>query len=251
MFIFLILFIFVAAAKSERIASLKFSIYPSKVNLGGVLPIDIYEFYDGSEQIHHKVNSIAIQHHDHLRGFAIFHNVSDSLALIHLNHEDLDQDTFAISMKGRKTSQLKISTGQLRINMELSSIPVRYLNILSDDKNSCSCVKGNCACCASIKIPDFHHDFCVNATYNRKTIGLDLSIGIDGHYYTQEISVRNPPPICLSVPYVHDIAGICVAFKDLDISKEKRTLSGCIELEVEVIHMRVVHLRLGCFVMPI
>ncbi|RCN28028.1 hypothetical protein ANCCAN_26236 [Ancylostoma caninum] len=92
MFIFLILFIFVAAAQSERIASLKFSIYPSKVNLGGVLPINIYEFHDGSEQIHHEVNSIAIQHHDHLRGFAIFHNVSDSLALIDLNHEDLDQD---------------------------------------------------------------------------------------------------------------------------------------------------------------
>ncbi|KIH65979.1 hypothetical protein ANCDUO_03692 [Ancylostoma duodenale] len=184
MFIFLILFISVAAAQGERTASLKFSIYPSKVDLGGVLPVDIYEFHDGSEQVHHKVNSIAIQHHDHLRGFAILHNISDGLALIDLNHEDLDQ-------------------------------------------------------------------VCVNATYNRKTIGLDLSIGIDGHYYTQEISVRNPPPICLSVPYAHDIAGICVAFKDLDISKEKRTLSGCIELEVEVVHMRVVHLRLGCFVMPI
>ncbi|EYC24068.1 hypothetical protein Y032_0014g2297 [Ancylostoma ceylanicum] len=160
-------------------------------------------------------------------------------------------DTFAISMKGRKTSQLKISTDQLRINMELSSIPLRYLNFLADDENSCSCVQGNCACCGSIRIPEFHHDFCVNATYNRKTIGLDLSIGIDGHYYTQEISVRNPPPICLSVPYVHDIAGICVAFKDLDVSKQKRTLSGCVELEVEVVHMRVVHVHLGCFVMPI
>lgn len=35
---------------------------------------------------------------------------------------------------------------------------------------------------------------CVNATYNRKTIGLDLSIGIDGHYYTQEISGKEKLP---------------------------------------------------------
>lgn len=91
MFIFLILFIFVNAAQSERTASLKFAIYPSKVNLGEVLPADIYEFRNGSEQIHHKIYSIALQHHDHLRGFAIIHNVSDALALVDLNNEDLLQ----------------------------------------------------------------------------------------------------------------------------------------------------------------
>ncbi|VDO80897.1 unnamed protein product [Haemonchus placei] len=30
--------------------------------------------------------------------------------------------------------------------------------MLEKGENSCSCVRGNCACCADIKIPEFHHD---------------------------------------------------------------------------------------------
>ncbi|CAJ0609904.1 unnamed protein product [Cylicocyclus nassatus] len=195
---------------------------------------------------------IAQRRHNHLQGFALVHtNNSGTVALVKLIHQNIDQNSFAISLNSPKPSRLRISTGELKINLDVSTLPLRYLNLIGDDENSCSCVKGNCACCTFIRIPDFHHEFCVNATYNRENVGLDLSIGIDGHYYTQEISLRNPPPICMSVPFAEDIAGICVALTDLDLSKEKRTLSGCVELEVEVVHLRVVHVRLGCFVMPI
>ncbi|KAK6766046.1 hypothetical protein RB195_025763 [Necator americanus] len=250
MFTLLIPIIFVGFAHCNTVTTLKYSIYPNKVDIGETLPVSVYKLLNDSKQLKSCVNSIAIHSHDHLRGFALLRNDKNALGLVKLNHESIDQDTFAFSLGGR-SGQMKISTNQLRINLDLSTLPREFVDLLGADENSCSCVHGNCACCASVKIPDFHHDFCVNATYNRKTIGLDLSIGIDGHYYTQEISVRNPPPICISAPYAHDIAGICVAFKDLDVSKEKRTLSGCVELEIEVIHMRVVQLHLGCFVMPI
>ncbi|KHJ94442.1 hypothetical protein OESDEN_05623 [Oesophagostomum dentatum] len=247
----LLLVLALNCVSSTTITSLKFNIYPNEVNLGKALPVIIYELDTRSKHFHSKVNSVALRRHNRLEGFALFHNVSDVLALVKLNHQNLLQDTFAITLDGEKQSQMKISTDELRINMEQHSTSSLAHLLGADDENSCACVQRNCACCVSIRIPDFHHDFCVNATYNPDTIGLDLSVGIDGHYYTQEISVRNPPPICLAVPYTEDIAGICVAFTDLDLSKEKRTLSGCVELEIEVIHMRIVHLRLGCFVMPI
>ena len=71
-------------------------------------------------------------------------------------------------------------------------------------QNGCKCVKKNCACCAYIPLPEHEalnskqmiksslaYNFilvCVNATYNSETVGLDLAIGVNGHYFTQEIS---------------------------------------------------------------
>ncbi|KAJ1366479.1 hypothetical protein KIN20_027155 [Parelaphostrongylus tenuis] len=152
-------------------------------------------------------------------------------------------------MKNSHNNQMKLATEQYRITILKSSIK-EVCDILGSD-NSCKCVRRQCACCVSIKIPDFRHIVCVNATYNPQTIGLDLSIGVDGHYITEEISVRNPPPICFAIPYMHEVAGVCLAFTNLTISKIERTLSGCVELEAELIHMRLCRVHLGCFVMPI
>ncbi|CAB3407417.1 unnamed protein product [Caenorhabditis bovis] len=127
--------------------------------------------------------------------------------------------------------------------------------ILENEENAggCHCVKGNCACCINTKLPKFKHSVCVNATYNPVTIGLDLSIGIDGHFFTQEISIRNPPPICVSVPIpeAEHIAGICIAFTDMDIDRKSKILSGCVEFEVELVHLRIIKVKIGCFEMPI
>ncbi|KAK6032625.1 hypothetical protein OSTOST_01196 [Ostertagia ostertagi] len=207
------------AAFGTPAAVLKFSIRPDTVNVGTELPFQIDVLDTESKVFHRSALGLANKWKGQLRGFAIMKNISNTLALIKLGHPDLNQDTVAFSLKDHHDGNMKISTDQFRIVLSQS-----YATL---------------------------DEFCVNATYNRVAYGLDLSIGVDGHYYTMQISLRNPPPICLAAPFAHDLVDLCVAFKDLDVSREKRTLSGCIELEGELIHMRVLRLHLGCFVMPI
>ncbi|VDM54095.1 unnamed protein product [Angiostrongylus costaricensis] len=158
-------------------------------------------------------------------------------------------------MRNSHNSQMKLATEQYRITVFKQSLKEASLvDDIPRNDAGCMCVKRQCACCVSLHIPEFEHlafSVCVNATYNPQTIGLDLSIGVDGHYITQEISVRNPPPICFAIPYMHEIVGVCLAFTKLDISKAKHNLSGCVELEAEFLHMRLCRVNLGCFVMPI
>ncbi|CAI5438062.1 unnamed protein product [Caenorhabditis angaria] len=151
------------------------------------------------------------------------------------------------------SDHLTISGDEYKLKIASKIVDLTELLMRELKGNGCSCVHGNCACCVDVEIPEFRHNACVNATYNPSTVGLDLSIGIDGHYFTQEISIRNPPPVCISVPIpgAEHIAGICVAFTDLDLNKEKKILSGCIDLEIELVHLRVVQVKVGCFKMPV
>ncbi|KAK5980269.1 DUF4773 domain-containing protein [Trichostrongylus colubriformis] len=240
-----------AAVFSTKATVLKFGIRPDKVNIGTELPFEIDLLDNESREFRLSTLGLAKKWEGQLRGFAILKNISNALALIKFDNPELDQNTVAISLKNRLKENMKISTDQFRIVLSHSYATVVESEDLDDEENSCLCVHGNCACCVITKIPDFNHEICVNATYNRLDYGLDLSIGVDGHYYTMQISLRNPPPICLAIPFAHDLVDLCVAFKDLDISRTNRTLSGCVELEGELIHMRVLRLHLGCFVMPI
>ncbi|EGT32817.1 hypothetical protein CAEBREN_10016 [Caenorhabditis brenneri] len=117
--------------------------------------------------------------------------------------------------------------------------------------DACQCIEGNCACCLIIDIPEFSHSVCVNATYNPETIGLNLSIGVDGHYFSQEISLKNPPPFCFSVPIPGAEPTICVAVTHIDVDQKAEILSGCIDLEIELLHLRLINIDLECFKMPI
>lgn len=117
--------------------------------------------------------------------------------------------------------------------------------------DACQCIEGNCACCLEINIPDFSHSVCVNATYNPESIGLNLSIGVDGHYFSQEISLKNPPPFCFSVPIPGAEPTICVAVTKINVDKQAEILSGCVDLEIELIHLRLIDIHLDCFQMPI
>lgn len=145
-------------------------------------------------------------------------------------------------------------------------------------KNGCGCVKRNCACCETIRLSELKFDHtsklvncglyrlvCVNISYNAETIGIELAVGVDNHYVVLEeisgiakarkrirrmhISARNPPPICFNIPGVHEIADMCLAFTKLDFTRQH--LAGCVEIELELAHLRVFHIPLGCFNMPI
>ncbi|PIC51989.1 hypothetical protein B9Z55_002278 [Caenorhabditis nigoni] len=92
---------------------------------------------------------------------------------------------------------------------------------------------------------------CVNATFDPKIVELILSIGVDDHYFSQEIPLKNPPPVCFTVPVPELEPTICVAITKIDVDPKVEILSGCINLKIEVAHLQLIQIDLQCFQMPI
>uniref|UniRef100_A0A914RFX8 DUF4773 domain-containing protein n=1 Tax=Parascaris equorum TaxID=6256 RepID=A0A914RFX8_PAREQ len=125
---------------------------------------------------------------------------------------------------------------------------------------------------------------CVNLTYIPKDIGVRISFSIDNHVvFCEEFSVRNPPPVknifvvivssgnalsCKKAqrknekeeplrPSLKTKSHILLQrFAELPISScfqmdfQKRYLTGCVELEAELYHVRIIRVNLGCFNIP-
>lgn len=126
-------------------------------------------------------------------------------------------------------------------------------NIDTDMINStnCQCIPKNCACCMTLNVAKIGlNDFaCVNITYISEDIGVRLSFSINGYIYiSREISLRNPPPYCLSLPFLKEYASICLRLRNLKL--RKRNLDGCLELDAELYHVHVATIHLGCFTIP-
>jgi len=121
---------------------------------------------------------------------------------------------------------------------------------VSVDKSGCRCQNYDCGCCADVKIPDvMDNTLCANITYLPADIGISVSISIDGQVvFKSTISARNPPPLCLKVPYLKHMLSVCLRFYNLDISK---SFSGCMKFVIEVLHEHVVDADLGCFKIPL
>ncbi|EFO14438.1 hypothetical protein LOAG_14081 [Loa loa] len=130
---------------------------------------------------------------------------------------------------------------------------------LSDDidndtmnATNCQCIRKNCACCMMLNIPKISLNgyACVNITYISEDIGLRLSFSVNGYVYiSREISLRNPPPYCLSLPFLKEYAAICIHLRDLKF--RKTNIDGCLELDAELYHVHVATVHLGCFSIPI
>ncbi|KAH7712625.1 hypothetical protein AAVH_20022 [Aphelenchoides avenae] len=95
------------------------------------------------------------------------------------------------------------------------------------------------------------YHMCANVTYIPRDIGVKFGLSFDNYtFYSEEVSVRNPPPIfCADVPYLRELADICLRLHDVEITKT--TLSGCLEIEAELCRVKLVHANIGCFRMPI
>ncbi|VDK89707.1 unnamed protein product [Onchocerca ochengi] len=68
-------------------------------------------------------------------------------------------------------------------------------------------------------------------------------------YVERRILVRNPPPYCLSLPFLKEYAAICLRIRNLTF--RQTTVDGCLELDAELYHVHVATAHLGCFSIPI
>jgi len=118
--------------------------------------------------------------------------------------------------------------------------------------NGCTCVENNCGCCAHVDVHEIHlnHTVCVNVSYLPQEYGFRATMNIDKFVILNvTVSARNPPPICIYLPYLKKEASVCVDFYDLDVSD--KVFSGCIRLEARFLHFIVSKVELGCFHIPL
>uniref|UniRef100_A0AC35TGP2 DUF4773 domain-containing protein n=1 Tax=Rhabditophanes sp. KR3021 TaxID=114890 RepID=A0AC35TGP2_9BILA len=72
----------------------------------------------------------------------------------------------------------------------------------------------------------------------------------DGYEFVhEEISLRNPPPLCIGIPMLKEYADGCI--KLYDIRKTEKSLHICAELNISLIHIHIVKENLGCFDIPL
>lgn len=63
------------------------------------------------------------------------------------------------------------------------------------------------------------------------------------------VIAKNPPPICVAVPFLKKELSLCVDLYNIDVTKQY--VSGCIKLEAHVLHFTVETLHLGCYRIPL
>ncbi|GBL91471.1 hypothetical protein AVEN_136952-1 [Araneus ventricosus] len=116
-------------------------------------------------------------------------------------------------------------------------------------RDGCACENFTCSCCVDLVIPQIslNDSICLSFGYEPKTYGISFVLAIDGKVLINEtISATNPPPICVSIPFIKEVADACVHFSDLSISKKK--FYGCAQLELRMWWVYVVsEYKLGCF----
>jgi len=130
-----------------------------------------------------------------------------------------------------------------------SKFPVSFhklgSNGMKSAPNGCSCAKKTCSCCAHISFLEIDKEACVNVSYVSADLGLRLQLILDGKViYSGEVSVRNPPPICIGIPYLKKYAKLCL---DLYNITWKKHIGGCAKIGVKVVFVIKKYFDLGCF----
>ncbi|XP_012139149.2 uncharacterized protein LOC105662325 [Megachile rotundata] len=93
----------------------------------------------------------------------------------------------------------------------------------------CYCKNLTCNCCATLDIPKIvNGKTCVAVTYLPQDLGIKILLTLDGkELFSQTISVRNPPPICIVIPYV-PVGKVCVRVYDIEVVGYK--VHMCVDL---------------------
>ncbi|KAI0227849.1 hypothetical protein LSAT2_021662 [Lamellibrachia satsuma] len=115
----------------------------------------------------------------------------------------------------------------------------------------CSCTKDTCKCCVFIKIPKILQvTVCIDVRYIPKDVGVAIDISWNGKIIiSQELSARNPPPLCLGIPEFEKEGSICLELYDMEVTAS--TFSGCAKLVLQLFKIYDMTIPFGCFHMPV
>ncbi|XP_066272497.1 uncharacterized protein [Branchiostoma lanceolatum] len=118
------------------------------------------------------------------------------------------------------------------------------------EDTGCNCTVRNCGCCADLVVEKvgLNDTGCLNVTYDPDDLAISILFSLDGKILVnQTLSVRNPPPVCFGVPFLHDYVSLCLKFYDMHYSVAK--MSGCAKVQVKLYHVLSEEFNLGCFKM--
>ncbi|XP_032670184.1 uncharacterized protein LOC116843672 [Odontomachus brunneus] len=110
----------------------------------------------------------------------------------------------------------------------------------------CNCQSLTCSCCAGINMTaiNFDHRVCTNFTYDPNEFAIKLAVIMNENVvYTNSLSAKNPPPLCMPFAYI-PMVNFCVRF--FDIYTPSSNLHACIDFETRVLKWPILILHFDC-----
>ncbi|XP_059178689.1 uncharacterized protein LOC131957884 isoform X2 [Physella acuta] len=169
------------------------------------------------------------------------------------SHQDI-QKQFAVDVMKilRENIVSPVVSGEQNIEHDVK-VEIEKLNVFNGAEfgDACSCLNYTCGCCLHLEAEkiSLNNTGCINITYLPDEYGFEFTFSLDGKILVdRKISVKNPPPICAAIPYVHNLASLCIRFYNLDYKDSK--FYGCTAIEAELEGIVVKTFDLGCFQIP-
>ncbi|XP_023246042.1 uncharacterized protein LOC106646220 [Copidosoma floridanum] len=110
----------------------------------------------------------------------------------------------------------------------------------------CTCVDQSCGCCAGLNITaiDFDRRYCVNFTLDPIQFEIDMQVLMnENEIYQTSLSARNPPPVCVPLPYV-PVLNFCLRFYDLSLNNSN--LNACMDFETRLAQSPLLVMHFNC-----
>ncbi|XP_057301291.1 uncharacterized protein LOC130635820 [Hydractinia symbiolongicarpus] len=121
------------------------------------------------------------------------------------------------------------------------------VSVSLDQPNGCQCSGYECSCCVKLNVAKIHlkETACVGAKYLPKEIGIELDLELNNKSLIREkVSLRNPPPLCVGIPHLHDYASLCVVLYNVTWSGK---VGACLKIEAKLIGATIEDINVGCF----
>jgi len=115
------------------------------------------------------------------------------------------------------------------------------------DVNGCECSNYTCSCCAFLHVPkiNLNETGCVIMSYLRSEVGFDMKLTLNQKIIIEEkVSLQNPPPLCVGIPYLHHYGSLCVVLYNVTYS---HPVGACLRIEAKLVGSTVEQIDLGCF----
>ncbi|XP_046601264.1 uncharacterized protein LOC107218935 isoform X2 [Neodiprion lecontei] len=113
----------------------------------------------------------------------------------------------------------------------------------------CNCEGYSCGCCAGINITRLGLDqkACTNLTYDPYDFAIKMQVTMNNMtIYTNQLSAKNPPPVCFAFPYIPEqLLQMCARFHNIHMPSPD-SIHCCMDLQAKVVQAPILVLHFDC-----
>ncbi|CRK90250.1 CLUMA_CG003961, isoform A [Clunio marinus] len=113
----------------------------------------------------------------------------------------------------------------------------------------CGCISFNCGCCAGMMMEQFNIDqkMCMNFTYDPMEFAIIMDMNMnENNIYTNMVSGKNPPPLCIPVPTGPLPLGMEMCIKVFNIFMPGNNLHMCMDVMAKFQMTPILILHFDC-----